>query len=232
MEWLPYQLKEFISVKSNLVLLTLLPETADRLNYQAGQYLEILYPGGRLAPFSIANAPPSNHQLELHLRVSHADHGITALLSQLTETKRLMIRGPFGTAFYRPQPALPVIILAGGTGFAYAKSIIEAAMNQQDCRTFHLFWNVKTSHDFYLTDIIDTWLQTFPHFKYTPVVSQTAATAWSGKTGYAHHLVLAEYPDLSQFQVYASGPFDMVQTAWHLFQQHGLQRDHIYSDML
>ena len=53
---------------------------------------------------------------------------------------------------------------------------------------------------------------------------------WRGATGYVSDAVIAEYPDLSEFDIYMSGPPVMIDAATPLFVAHGAQTDHIYSD--
>jgi CDP-4-dehydro-6-deoxyglucose reductase len=227
-----YQLKSIKTVSNNIALALLIPKT-ESLNFQAGQYLEILYPDKSYQPFSIANAPQSHGNIELHIRHLATDFATESMLSLLKQQKQLFIRGACGNSFYRQTPANPIIILAGGTGFAYAKSIVEQAIINNDQRPLHLYWGVKTISDFYLPDLPYVWMQKLTNFHYTAVISQPKSQEnWSGKTGYAQQVIVSDHPDLTSFQVYASGPPAMMSDAFKLFQKHGLKKEFMHSDSL
>ena len=52
----------------------------------------------------------------------------------------------------------------------------------------------------------------------------------SGRTGFVHEAILADFPNLAVFQVYACGSAGMVQAAYPAFQEHGLKQDDCFSD--
>lgn len=227
-----YKLHKLLAIKKDLITLILRPDTRS-LEYQAGQYLEILYPDGSFQPFSIANAPDQTGQIELHIRLLEKDYVTQSMLDNLREKGALILRGPYGKAYYRAQPKNPVVLLAGGTGFAYIKALMEKAIQVNDARYFHFYWGVKTSADFYMPNLPLLWESKLKNFHYTPVISQVQQDlVWSGATGYIHNIAIADYPDFSNLQVYASGPMAMIQTAFIVFQQHGLKRENMHSDML
>lgn len=226
-----YKLENLQWLKDNLIRVWLRPETKEYLAFQAGQYLEILYPDSSFQPFSIANAPNVEHTLELHIRCLATDYATIDFLQNLQQTQQVTLRGPEGKAYYRPQPTTPTLLLAGGTGFAYIKAIVEQAIVHHDLRHWHLFWSVKTPQDFYLTELISQWQQALKHFQFTPMVTKPVGD-WEGKTGYIQQVVVEEYPALSNIQIYAGGPAAMIQNSYQLFLLHGLQKELIYSDML
>lgn len=226
-----YKLENLVWLKDNLVQIWLRPNTKNALYYQAGQYLEILYPDGSYQPFSIANAPNDEHKLELHIRCLATDYATIDFIQQLNKTHQVTLRGPAGDANYRAEPSTPTLLLAGGTGFSYIKAIVEQAIKNGDFRQWHLFWSVKTPQDFYLTALLEQWRQTVPHFSFTPIVTKSDA-GWEGRTGYIQQAVIEQYPDLNQLQVYAGGPAAMVQNSYQLFLLYGLKKELIYSDML
>lgn len=228
---LTYQLKTFNALTDDIAQIIVVP-LAEPLIYRAGQYLTLTYPDNSQQPFSIANTPNKNSEIELHIRHLATDAATTAMLKQLQATKKVSVYGPFGNAFYRHSPDNPVILLAGGTGFAYIKAIVEQAMFANDLRTLHLYWGVKTAKDFYLPELPELWRKKLKNFYYTKTISRAEKNSSLAKIGYAYHAVVEDYVDLSTFQVYASGPQKMIADAWQLFQAHGLPRKLMYSDML
>ena len=73
---------------------------------------------------------------------------------------------------------------------------------------------------------------TLPRFHYIPVVSEALPEDhWAGRTGFVHHAVMADFPDLSAFQVYACGAPIVIQSAQMDFvEQCGLPEDEFYAD--
>ncbi|MFM7148845.1 MAG: CDP-6-deoxy-delta-3,4-glucoseen reductase, partial [Gemmataceae bacterium] len=52
------------------------------------------------------------------------------------------------------------------------------------------------------------------NIRYIPVLSEPATgDDWTGRTGLVHQAVLADFPDLSGYQVYACGAPVMVESA-------------------
>lgn len=226
---LTYIVTQIKSLTATITQVFLQPKSL-ALSYQAGQYLEILYPTGEFQPFSIANAPQHDNRIELHIRHLPNDPATLDFLHYLQNKQQATIRGPFGSCVYTKLPK-PIIFLAAGTGFAQAKAIIEKTCAINSTTFLHLYWGVKTTADFYLTDALMTWQEKLPHFCYTLVLSQ-ADKHWTGELGYVHEKAVRDYPALSHYQVYASGPLPMVLASLKLMETHGLNRRYFYSDML
>jgi CDP-4-dehydro-6-deoxyglucose reductase len=74
-------------------------------------------------------------------------------------------------------------------------------------------------------------MQEFPWFRYTPVLSEPGSLDdWQGATGLVSEEVIKQYPDLSEFDIYMSGPPPMIESATPLFIDHGALMGHMYSD--
>ncbi len=211
-------------------LLLKLPQN-ERLQFLAGQYIDILLKDGRRRGFSLANAPSDDEFLELHVR--HVPGGLFSghVFEAMKERALLRFEGPLGTFFLREDSTAPVILMAGGTGFAPMKAILEQAFRGELQRPLHLYWGARTRQDLYLHDLALEWVKRHPHFVYTPVLSQALASdEWAGRTGYVHEAVAADVRDLSAYEVYASGPPQMIEAAQDRFSRQGLREDSFYYD--
>ncbi|HYB50890.1 MAG TPA: CDP-6-deoxy-delta-3,4-glucoseen reductase [Burkholderiaceae bacterium] len=173
----------------------------------------------------------------------------------------LRLEGPLGTFFLRENDPQPIVLLASGTGFAPIKAIIETifakGIHRDDpatgrrARAVVLYWGARTRKDLYLDALPRRWEQEQPNFRYVPVLSEPdrdasedgapggssgptgvrAPQAWSGRTGLVHRAVMQDLPDLSGYQVYASGVPIMVQSAHRDFvAQCGLEEENFFSD--
>jgi CDP-4-dehydro-6-deoxyglucose reductase len=125
-----------------------------------------------------------------------------------------------------------MIFVAGGTGFAPIKSVIEHAFHQRIERPMVLYWGQRTKRDLYLPDLPAAWAAEHPNFRYVPVLSEPQpADAWTGRTGLVHQAVLDDFQDLSGFQVYACGSPLMVDAARRDFTaRRGLPPDEFFAD--
>ncbi len=205
-----------------------LPEQ-QRLQFFAGQYLDFILRDGRKRAFSIANAPHDDALIELHVRHIPGGEFTEYVFDHLEEKTILRIQAPLGTFFLRERSTRPIVLMGGGTGFAPLKSMIEHAFRIGIERPMHLYWGVRARRNLYLPDLPPVWVKARPGFSYTPVLSEPDPD-WQGRTGFVHEAVIADYPDLSPFEVYMSGPPPMVEAGRTAFEAHGLGREHMYSD--
>jgi CDP-4-dehydro-6-deoxyglucose reductase len=203
----------------------------ERLQFLAGQYIEFLLKDGRRRAFSIANPPHHDDHLELHIRHVPGGSFTGHVFEQMKDRALLRIEGPFGGFYLREESTRPVLMVAGGTGMAPLKSILEHAFHVGFDRPVHLFWGVRAKRDLYLGELPRTWEQQHPNFSYTPVLSDPALEdGWDGAVGLVTDALLERYPELQAFDIYLSGPPAMIDAATPAFAAHGAQPDHMYSD--
>lgn len=225
------QIEHIEPLTDQIIRLLLRPIEAGRLHYLAGQYVKVITADGQQTPFSIASAPLGGSQIELHIRHTKDNAYSNALLKDIQKTGQLTITGPFGHCVYHQKSRCPTILLAGGTGFAPLKAIIEQALAEGDNSPKHLYWGARTASDLYLDELAQHWAKTVANFRYTAVLSEPS-DHWQGKVGLVHEAVVHDHTDLTDYQVYAAGPPDMVFVALQAFKQLGLAKDRIYSDAL
>ncbi len=206
-----------------------LPE-GQRLQYLAGQYLDFLLEGDRRRAFSIANAPHSDDRIELHLR--HVDGGefTDHVFNDMKVGEIQRIQAPLGGFYLREDSQRPHIFMAGGTGFAPLKGIIEHAFYIGLDQPIHLFWGVRSERDLYLTKLAEEWASEQATFQFTPVLSEPDE-GWQGEKGWVHQAVLKAYPNMSGHDLYMSGPPPMVYAAKDAFFAAGLSEDNMFSDV-
>ncbi|MHB1753073.1 MAG: CDP-6-deoxy-delta-3,4-glucoseen reductase [Acidiferrobacter sp.] len=203
----------------------------ERLLFLAGQYIDILLKDGRRRGFSIANAPSADEFLELHIR--HVPGGLFSghVFGAMQERALLRFEGPLGTFFLREDTEKPVILMAAGTGFAPIKAIVEQTLTTDSERPLYLYWGGRTRADLYLHDLALDWAARYPRIRYTAVLSRpTPEDHWEGRTGYVQDAIAADWPDLSGFEVYGSGPPRMIEAAKGALAQKGLPADAFYYD--
>lgn len=203
----------------------------ERLQFLAGQYLDILLPGARRRSFSIANAPHDDEFIELHIRQIEGGRFTGEIFSNLKEKAILRLQGPLGSFYLREDSDRPILFAAGGTGFGPIKGIIEHAFALGTSRPMHLFWGARTRSDLYLHELVQCWTGEHAGFTYTPVLSQPGAEdRWAGRRGYVQDAIAHDFPDLSGHDLYASGPPGMVEAVHRAGIEHGLKPENFYAD--
>jgi CDP-4-dehydro-6-deoxyglucose reductase len=95
-----------------------------------------------------------------------------------------------------------------------------------------LYWGCRRRADLYQHAWCEQAAASMPQLRYVPVLSEPAAEdGWSGRTGFVHHAVIEDLPDLSGHQVYACGAPAMVDAAQRDFQVIcGLPDDEFFAD--
>jgi len=241
---MPARIEHIEWAAPDVAILTVKIPASEHLLYRAGQYVDFILPSGVRRSYSIASPPGIDGPLQFHIRHMPGGTFTDALfgLAAPSVQERAIVRleGPLGTFYLREDDTAPIVLLASGTGFAPIKAILETifskGINRADpernraARSVVLYWGARTRADLYLDALPRQWEQAQANFRYIPVLSEPDAN-WEGRTGFVHHAVMQDLPDLSAFQVYACGVPVMVQSAHRDFvAQCGLPEDQFYSD--
>ncbi len=228
---LPSRIEKLEKLAPDVIEMHLRLPASERLQFLAGQYIDILLKDGKKRSFSLANAPHDDAFLQLHIR--HVPGGL--FTEQVFNTMKvrdiLRFNGPHGTFYLREDSPKPMILLAGGTGFAPIKAIVEHAIAEQCARPMFIYWGAKARVDLYQNALPEQWAATHANIRYIPVLSEPAAAdGWSGRTGLVHQAIQADFPDLSGYQVYACGSPVMIDVAKKDFLAQGLPEEEFFAD--
>lgn len=233
---LPCRVQKMEQVASDVMVIYLKLPTNERLQFLAGQYIDILMKDGEHRSYSLANAPHDDEFLQLHVRNYPGGVFAEHVFSNMKEKDILRLEGPLGTFFLREDSDKPIIFIASGTGFAPVKSILEHAFHVSNKRgtnrKMFLYWGVRTKADLYLAELAEDWQKKNENFFFIPVLSEALPTdTWQGRTGFVHQSVLRDFDSLSEYQVYACGTPVMVEAARKDFiGLRGLPEDEFFSD--
>ena len=211
---MPSRVTTIEKVAPDVLVLTLQLPASERLQYRAGQYIEIMLRDNKRRSYSMASAPVDGGPVSLHIR--HMPGGLFTdqVFTTMKERDILRFEGPMGTFFLRDDSDKPVILLASGTGFAPLKAIVEHMINEKSTRPIVLYWGARRPHDLYMDALCRQWAADLPQFTYVPVVSNALEEdQWQGRTGFVHHAVMADLPDMAAYQVYACGAPIVVESA-------------------
>ena len=205
---------------------------AQRLQFLAGQYLEILLPEGKRRAFSIASPPHCEDEIELHIRHVEGGGFTGWVFDELNERDILRLEAPLGTFFIRnDKPERPMILMGGGTGFAPLKSMIEDLLAHHDKRPLHLFWGVANRNELYMHEQAQQWAEQNEHIQYSSALLESHdGDPTDSFKGYVHQAVLQQYAELSGFDIYMSGPPAMVDAGRSAFLENGAEKRRIFFD--
>jgi CDP-4-dehydro-6-deoxyglucose reductase len=216
----------------------------ERLQFLAGQYLDFILKDGARRQYSIATAPHADELIQLHIRHTpggaFTDRLFGVVQPPVKERDIMRVEAPLGTFFLREDNVRPIVLLAGGTGFAPIKAIAEHIFHKRinrgepgrPARPVSLYWGARTRRDLYMNDLPEQWAWEQPNFRYVPVLSEPQADdGWTGRIGFVHRAVMEDLSDLSAYQVYACGAPAMIEAARRDFvQQCGMQEENFLAD--
>lgn len=233
---LPCRVQTLQRVAPDVMVMQLKLPANERLQFLAGQYIDFLLKDGRRRSFSIATAPHADGFLELHLRLAPGGHFTEHVFNAMKERDILRFEGPLGSFFLRERPEdggdKPVLMVAGGTGFAPMKAIVEHALHTGLTRPMVLYWGARSLGDLYMDALPRQWAAQMPNFSYIPVLSEPKPEdGWTGRTGLVHTAAMQDIADLSGWQAYVCGAPAMVDAAKKDFTQlRNLPIEEFYAD--
>ena len=229
---LPCRVQKIDKVADDVAVLYLKLPANERLQFMAGQYIDFLLKDGKRRSFSMANAPHDDEFLQLHVRNLAGGNFSHYVFTEMKEKTILRFEGPLGTFFLREDTDKPIVLMAGGTGFAPIKAIVEHALYKKLDRTMIMYWGARSRADLYLPELPAKWQAENPNFTFIPVLSEPLQEDnWPGRTGFVHQAILDDFDDLSGFQVYACGAPAMIEAGAKTFTQtRGLPEAEFYSD--
>jgi CDP-4-dehydro-6-deoxyglucose reductase len=200
----------------------------EELHYRPGQYLDVMLAEGRRRSFSIASAPGDGRNIELHVRRASTSGFTAQLFESLRPGTLLRIEGPLGQFWLRTESPRPPLMIGGGTGYAPLRAMLRQLVATGDRRPVTLYWGARDPGGLYEHAWLEDLEQRRPGFSYRPVLSGDPAAGI--RHGLVHEAALAEHPDLSGVDVYASGPPAMIEAIRHDFVARGLPREQLFFD--
>ena len=212
-------------------IVQLLLPAGKKIEYYAGQYLQIKLDGETVAAFSIANAPREDRTVELHIREAPNSDSYTLLAKRLKVGELLRVSLPHGeTTRFKWQDADKLLFIAASTGYSQFKSILEEMADAGDERPVTLYWGARTAKDLYRHDAIKSFAFLHPNIKYIPVVSDQPE--WPARKGLVHQAVLQDLnSDFSGWTLVCGGSPAMVYTTFDDFVAAGMKPEQMISDV-
>jgi CDP-4-dehydro-6-deoxyglucose reductase len=228
---LPARVERAVLLSHDVMGLYLRLPAAEAFPFEAGQYIDVMLPGGRRRSFSIASPPHDSRLLELHVRRVAGGEFSAPLFDAGARSALLNIEGPLGQFTYRPGGE-PMLLVGGGTGLAPLLSILRHVAESGIERDVTLYWGVRSERDLYADAMLEKLARTAAsaaRLRYVPVLSEPSP-AWKGARGWVHEAVLEEIGDLEKYAVYAAGPPAMIEAVRREFGLRGVAPSRLFFD--
>jgi naphthalene 1,2-dioxygenase ferredoxin reductase component len=198
------------------------------LSFLPGQYADITFGALPSRNYSMANIP-ENPTLEFHVRLSKQGIVSNYVHSTLSVGEQVELKAPYGSSYLRDKSRSPILAIAGGSGLAPIKSIMDACLNSDVTRDIHCYFGVRTEADLYYTDYLHE-LARKRLIRFTPVLSEPGGGKTAYREGFLCDVIAADFTALKDFDVYAAGPPLMVDTCLNAVTSLGLPASKYHAD--
>jgi len=234
MKTISCKIESLISLTEHVYKVLLKP--SEKVDFIAGQYLNFVMSEEDKRPFSIASSPNSE-LIELQIGAFVADSYPMQVIDRLKACQAsddvVNIEMPLGHAQLRTDSERPLLLLAGGTGFSYIKSMFEYLAEENSQRHIMVYWGLREESAAYELEKTAEIIAKLPHANFIPVIEkidENAKQKWQGKTGLVHQAVMHDIISLEPYDIYIAGRFDMVGAIRGDFVEHGALLEHMYAD--
>ncbi|MGD8234246.1 NAD(P)H-flavin reductase [Vibrio sp. TRT 1302] len=213
------KVKSIQPLACNTYQILLHPESP--VSFKAGQYLMVVMGEKDKRPFSIASSP-CRHEGELELHIGAAEHNayahevVEAMKAALENDGEVTIDAPHGDAWVREASERPILLIAGGTGFSYVRSILDHCLAQNRENEIHLYWGGRDERQLYAKQELEEIASKSSNVHFIPVVEE-AGQEWQGKVGNVLQAVAQDFESLAQYDIYIAGRFEMAGAAREQF---------------
>ena len=148
----------------------LVPEAA--FSFRAGQYLMVVMDERDKRPFSMASTPDQHDYIELHIGASELNLYAMAVMDRILKEREIVIDIPHGDAWLRDDEERPMVLIAGGTGFSYVRSILLTSLAKPPDRDITIYLGGREAQHLYDLSELEALSVTHPNQNVLPVVAQ------------------------------------------------------------
>ena len=209
--------------------IALIKVTTDKpVKYKAGQFVTIQAEDFEARSYSVANAPEggqSSH-LEFHIGQGHALSKY--IVQDLDAGESLKVSHGQGNITFKSVCKKPLLMVAGGTGLAQIKALIEAALQKERDNPIYLYHGSRNKDGLYL----------HAHFKQleieNPLFTYRFALSEENHKDFPHGLITQlieqDFEDLKNYRSYMCGPVPMVEATKTLLLKKSIDPQRIHAE--
>ncbi len=204
----------------------------DMIDFKPGQYAQIRVPGIEvIRAYSMASNPKYKDSFEMIIRIVPGGLATTFVHKALEIGDKIVVTGPFGDFYLQEDSNKDIICIAGGSGKAPIRSIVQYLRDRGMPRKVKYFFGAKTTKDLYYTEEFMELADEFENFQYIPALSNPSPEEnWQGETGLITDVVDRLTGDLSDSEAYLCGSPGMIDACIKVLNKHGLKPENVYYD--
>jgi NAD(P)H-flavin reductase/hemoglobin-like flavoprotein len=195
---------------NDIAVFTVLP--MQPLEFRAGQYVSLECP--RFQPrlwrtYSVANAPRRDNTLEFHVRALGAGWVSSSLVRRLEVGDMVRLAAPMGSMTLDRRSTRDAVFIAGGTGLAPVKSLLEELTRYNRTRWVHVFFGARNREDLYDLAELNRMAARYPWL--SVVTACDDDPGFAGEQGNISDVV-ARYGPWNEHDFFVSGSGAMVKS--------------------
>lgn len=206
------------------------------IKFLAGQFADIALPEyDRHRSYSFATCPMlgGTKKVQFQVRLVPGGGFTEWLFAEDRTNTTFELHGPSGNFWLRKSQA-PILCVAGGSGMAPIKAILEDAANSHINRRVTYLYGAREQRDLYCLEEMATLKEKWPgQFNFLPILSeQNSDSGWQGKCGLVTDFINDEtvgFP-LTDAHVYLCGPPGMIDAALNTLANIGVKPGQIHYD--
>jgi ferredoxin-NADP reductase len=200
--------------------------SSNPVDYKAGQFVEVGFPGEELhRAFSIATSPSEKGFMDVTVR-RLSDGRISPRLCDAEPGQVLDVKGPFGVFTYAPGTHRDLLLVAGGTGVAPFRSMIKLVEDQGGSERIRLMYSVRTPEDIIYRQELERWVAQ-GRIELLLTATRGADATWPHRTGrFPREAVLEALQGLDPM-CFLCGPKEMLLQTQGWLLEAGLDRKRV-----
>lgn len=203
------------------------------VRYAAGQYFEWVLPG--IAPnrnFSAANATGTD-RLRFHVREYPGGKVSRYVRDTLYPGEIVQIIGPYGRFGWNADNGnaeRPAICIAGGTGMAPIRAMLEAHFASGGHRAIRFFYGARSGEELYCLQEMAAWSDAHDDFSFIPVLEDPVGSPVMAQAGRVTDALTLMAGDCNNAESYLCGPPAMIDAAIDILVAAGVNPSDIHFD--
>ena len=198
------------------------------LQFAAGQFARLKFGDLPARAYSMASTP-GEEALEFHIRMIPGGRVSEHIEKALQVGDFVQVEGPYGSAHLHPEDDSPLVLVAGSSGLAPAKSIARTALDIRPDRRVHLYFGVRSEAHVYDEQELNVLVSRYKNLRIDTVLSEPESGT-RRRTGNLAEVLASDLDGHRNAQFYMAGPPEMVSAVSQRVAELGIDREQIHAD--
>jgi NAD(P)H-flavin reductase len=204
-------------------------ETAEPLEFEAGQYISVKVAETAVRAYSIATRYDLNH-FDLLVDTRPGGPG-SMFFENLKPGDKMQFLGPFGKFIFNENDgAESILFLATGSGISAIRCMVDRALSEKNfTKNMKIYFGLTFREEIFWKDHLDELVAKYPNFSYEIALFKPDSS-WKGAQGFITQLVQRDFKDASKCSAYLCGHVAMISDATNILKQNGCPPERIYTE--